>query len=96
VSQYVKADLNCSGLLYNPLCSKPIFLFLHSEYPFIVPSVYAIPEYINKTTAMKIAADISRIEDVFGSPCLDFVMKLVLTGGFNKMLIIALPFVLVF
>ena len=94
--QYVRADLNCSGLPYIPLCKKPTILFLHSVYPFIVPSVYAIPAYITKTTAIKIAADISRIEDVFGSPSSDFVIKLVLTGGFNKMLIIALPFAFVF
>ena len=96
-SQYDRANLNWSGLPYIPFCSKPTILSLHSEYPFIVPSVNAIPTYINKTTAIKIAADTSKIEDVFVPTCFDFVIKPVfLIGAYNKMLIIALPFALVF
>jgi hypothetical protein len=36
--------------------------------------VYDRPEYINKTIAMIIAADIINMDDVFGSPCFDFAI----------------------
>jgi hypothetical protein len=40
-----------------------------------MPSVYDIPAYINKIIAIVIATDISNIEEVFGSPCFDFVIS---------------------
>jgi hypothetical protein len=96
VLQYDKADLNCSGLPYIPLCEKPIILFLQSEYSFTDPYLYVSPTHISNTIAIPIAVDISRIEDVLDSPCLDFVTKLVFSGAFNKMLTITTPLVFVF
>jgi hypothetical protein len=40
-----------------------------------MPSVYDIPAYINKIIAIVIATDIGNIEEIFGSPCFDFVIS---------------------
>jgi len=84
-SQDDNANVNCSGLAYIPRSSNPIILSRHVEYCFIVPSVYDIPADINNIIAMVIAADISNMDEVFGSPCSDLVVSFVLKSRVSSM-----------
>jgi len=52
-----------------------------------MPSMYDIPAYINKIIAIIIAADISNMDEVFGSPCFDFVISFVLKRGVPSMIL---------
>ena len=90
--QYDNAILNCSGLVYSPLCSYPIIFSLHAEQDLIEPSVNNIPTYISRTTLKIIATDISSIEEVLGSAGFAFISNFSTgRGARNKILIFSPP-----
>ena len=50
-----------------------------------MPSVNDSPAYIINIIAIVIAADISNMDEVFGSPCFDFVVSFVFKSRVSSM-----------